>query len=175
MAEAAEKLPLKQEPKSQAPARVQDYFRNVRAEIERAFEDFDRGLWSLLPRRPMMEVEPFSRRGMTIGLAPTVDVVEKEDAFEITADLPGLEQKNIELNLSGDVLTIRGERQEEKEEKRRNYYLSERQFGLFQRSFQIPESVDPDKIDASFKNGVLTIVMPKKPEAKKAERQIAIK
>ena len=177
MAEAAEKLPQKQEQelKTQmpAPARVQDYFKNVRAEMERAFSDFDRGFWSLI-RRPMADVEPLSRRGMTVGLAPTVDVVEKENEFEITADLPGLEQNNIELKLSGDVLTIKGEREEKKEEKKGNYYLSERQFGTFFRSFQMPESVDPEKINATFKNGVLMVILPKRPEAQKAERKIAI-
>ncbi len=177
MAEAAEKLPQKQEQESKTqmpvPARVQDYFKNVREEIERAFSDFDRGFWSLM-RRPMTDVEPMRRPGLVAGLAPTVDVVEKDDAFEITADLPGLEQNNIELKLSGDVLTIKGEREERKEEKQGNYYLSERQFGTFFRSFQMPESVDPEKINASFKNGVLTVILPKRPEAQKAERKIAI-
>ena len=122
MADAAEKLPQKQEPETQAqtqvPARVQDYFKNVRAEIERAFADFDRGFWSLAMGRPAKDVETISKPVTTAALAPTVDVVENENQFEITADLPGLEQNNIEVKLSGDVLTIKGQR-EEKRKKRK--------------------------------------------------------
>ncbi len=80
---------------------------------------------------------------------PSVDAIEKDDVFEVTADLPGVDEKNIEVKLSGDVLTIKGEREERKEEKK-CYYISERQFGAFERSFQVPENVESDKIDACF-------------------------
>ena len=72
-------------------------------------------------------------------------------------------------------MTIKGEKQEEKEEKRKDYHLQERSFGSFQRSFQLPETVDPDKIEASFKKGVLTVKLPKKPEAQKPAKKIEVK
>jgi HSP20 family protein len=82
---------------------------------------------------------------------------------------------NIEVKVADNVLTIKGEKQEVKEEKKKDYYLSERSFGSFQRSFQVPAGVDTDKIDASFKNGVLTVTLPKSTEAQKAEQKITVK
>jgi len=106
---------------------------------------------------------------------PAVDVVESEKAYEITADLPGMDEKNIEVKVADGVLSVKGEKQEEKEEKKKNYYLQERSFGSFQRSFELPESVDPDKIEARFKKGVLTVTLPKRPEAQKPAKQIEVK
>jgi HSP20 family protein len=89
---------------------------------------------------------------------PAVDVVESEKAYEITAELPSMDEKNIEVKVTEGSLTIKGEKQDEKEEKQKDYYLQERHFG----SFELPESVDADKIEAAFKKGVLTIKLPKK-------------
>jgi HSP20 family protein len=89
------------------------------------------------------------------------------DAYEITTELPGLDEKNIEVKLANGVLSIKGEKQEEKEEKQKDYYRRERSFGSFERSFQIPEGVDTDKIAASFKNGILSVTLPKSAEARK--------
>jgi HSP20 family protein len=86
-----------------------------------------------------------------------------------------MDEKNIEVKVADDVLTIKGEKREEKEEKNKDYYLSERSFGSFQRSFQVPNGVDTDKIEASFKNGVLTVTLPKSTEAQKAEKKITVK
>ena len=108
-------------------------------------------------------------------IKPAVDIIEKDNAYEITADLPGMDEKNIEVKLSNDGLTIRGVKQEEKEEQKRDYYLHERSFGAFERSFTLPEGVDADKIEASFKKGVLTVTLPKRPEAIKPEKQIPVK
>jgi len=96
-------------------------------------------------------------------------------AYEIAAELPGMDEKNIEVKFADGVLTIKSEKREEKEEKNKDYYLSERSFGSFQRSFQVPSGVDIDKIDASFKNGVLTVTLPKSTEAQKAEKKITVK
>jgi HSP20 family protein len=79
------------------------------------------------------------------------------------------------VKFADGLLTIKGEKREEKEEKKKDFYLSERRFGCFQRSFQVPEGVDADKIVASFKDGVLTVTLPKSPEAQKKEKKIAIK
>ena len=78
-------------------------------------------------------------------------------------------------NLADDVLTIKGEKKEEKEEKKKDYYVSERRFGSFQRSFTVPAGVDTDKIEANFKNGVLTVSLPKSAQAQKNEKKIEIK
>ncbi len=104
-----------------------------------------------------------------------MDLVEKDKEYEITAELPGIDEKNVEIKLSNNTLTIKGEKQEEKEQKDKDYYLSERRYGSFQRSFQLPEGVDVDKIDASFAKGVLTVKLPKTAEAHKAEKKITVK
>ena len=106
---------------------------------------------------------------------PAVNVVESAKAYEITAELPGMDEKNIEVKVTDGTLTIKGEKLEEKEEKETDYYLSERRFGSFERSFDVPESVDLSKIEATFKKGVLTVALPKKAEAQKPEKKIEVK
>ena len=92
----------------------------------------------------------------------------------MTAKLPGLDVKNIELQLSDNVLTIKGEKREEKEEKAKDHYVSERRYGSFLRSLQVPASVDADKIEATFKGGVLTVTLPKSPESQKKQKTIPV-
>jgi HSP20 family protein len=104
-----------------------------------------------------------------------VDIAETDKAYELTADLPGLEEKNIEVKVANGGLTIKGEKKEETEEKGKDYHLSERHFGSFQRYFRLPETVDIEKIAATFKNGVLKVTLPKKPEAQKSEKKIEVK
>ena len=154
---------------SRHPLNEWNPFETVRREIDRMFDD----LWRLpFASSPSMS-SPAA--GMRMVGTPAVDVVEKPGEFQVTAELPGIDEKNIEVKCADGVLTIKGEKIEEKEESKQDYYLSERRFGSFQRSFRIPESVDPEKIDASFKNGVLTLRLPKSPEAQKSERKIEIK
>ncbi len=109
------------------------------------------------------------------GSTPAVNMIEKENAYELTGELAGMDESNIELKVAGGVLTIKGEKKEEKEEKGADYVLSERRFGSIQRSIPLPEGIDLERIEASFKKGVLTVTMPKTPEAQKSERKIAIK
>ncbi len=178
MAEVASKVPAKTEEKaSERATALQAWrpFESLRREVDRLFEDFDREFWRFPFRRPIFAIEPFWRRELTWGAAPAVDVVEKEKAYEITAELPGMDEKNIEVKLAKGGVTIRGEKQEEKEEKNKDYYLHERSFGSFERRFAVPEGVDTDKIEASFRNGVLTVILPKKPEAVKPEKKIEVK
>jgi HSP20 family protein len=148
----------------------------LRDQVDRLFDEFGSG-FSLFPfGRRAFEVEPWWRTATAFGAtAPAVDVVEKDDAIQIAAELPGMDEKDIEVSVADDMLTIRGEKKEEKEEKRRNYYMAERRYGSFERSFRLPASVNQDKIDASFQKGVLTIVLPKTEEAKKKAKKIAIK
>jgi HSP20 family protein len=103
-----------------------------------------------------------------------VDVVEKEKSYEITAELPGLDASDIDINFARGTLTIKGEKKEEKEEKKKDYYLSERRYGSFQRSFQVPDGIDTDKIEANFEKGVLKIALPKTAQARSQEKKIPI-
>jgi len=106
---------------------------------------------------------------------PAVDVTQTDKGYEITAELPGMEEKDIDVKLANGILTIRGEKRDEKEEKKNDYYVRERSFGSFERSFQVPENVDTDKVSASFKKGVLTVMLPKSAEAQKTEKKIEVK
>jgi HSP20 family protein len=150
-------------------------FESLRREIDRLFEDFDRDFWRLPFRRSIFDIEPFWRRELAWGAAPTVDIVEKHDSYEVAAELPGMDDKNIEVKLVNGVLTIRGEKQEGREEKKEEYHIHERRFGSFERRFAVPEGVDTNKIEASFRKGLLMVRLPKKPEAIKPEKKIEVK
>ena len=99
--------------------------------------------------------------GRAPELTPSMDVVETEKEFEITAELPGLEEKDVEVNVADRILTIRGEKKAEKEEKNKNYRMFERSYGSFSRSLELPEGIDPNAITASITNGVLKVTVPK--------------
>jgi HSP20 family protein len=117
--------------------------------------------------------ERFVRNPLTAGsdltseedlmLGPRIDLAESDSDITITAELPGLEPKDVEISVTGNMMTIRGEKKQEKKQKDRNYYYVERQFGSFQRSIRLPSSVDPDKIEAVARNGTLTITLAKQP------------
>lgn len=178
MAEAATKLPVKTEDKKEGSGTSMQAWRpfeSLRREVDRLFENFDRDLWTSPFSRSAFDIEPLWRRVSKFEAAPAVDIVEKDSAYEVTAELPGMDEKNIEVKFDNGGLTIKGEKQEEKEEKRKGYYLQERRFGSFERYFAVPEGVDTDKIDASFKKGLLTVTLPKKPEAQKPAKKIDIK
>ena len=106
--------------------------------------------------------------------APAVDISEKPDAFEICAELPGMDEKDIEIKLANGTLTIKGEKKSEREEKDKDYHYSERSYGAFQRSFTLPPDVDAEQIQANFSKGVLSLHLPKRPEAINAEKTIPI-
>jgi HSP20 family protein len=172
MAQNVTKLPVKTVAQGRWPAGLRP-LESLQREIDRLFEDF--GQWRFPFTRALAGFEPMWQAGMSWGAVPAVDVVESDKTYEITAELPGIDEKNVELTVSGGMLSIKGEKSEEKEDKQKGYYLSERQYGSFQRSFALPEDVEADKIDASFKNGVLTVSLPKKAEAVKPEKKISIK
>jgi HSP20 family protein len=140
-------------------------------EMDRLFDDFNSGFW----RGSLFDMAPFRRAEAAFRTMPAVDVAESDKADEITAELPGLDEKNIEVKLANGVLSIKGEKQEEKEEKRKDYYRRERSFGSFERSFQVPEGIDTNKIAASFKNGILSVTLPKSAEAQKQATKIEVK
>ena len=159
------KLPVKTEKSSVAAPQFWRPFESFRREIDHLFEDFGGDFW----RAPFRQVEK------AFGAMPAVDVTETDGGFEVTAELPGIDEKNVEVKLANNTLTIKGEKRDEKEETKKDYYMREGSFGSFQRSFALPDGVDTDKIEASFKKGVLTVTLPKTAEAKKAEKKITVK
>lgn len=176
MAESPTKLPIKSE-KTAAPASHAGWapFESLRREIDRLFDDFHPFGWRLPVSPSAFDFKLPRPSGAGWPVVPAFDLAEKEKEYEITAELPGLDEKDVEIRLSNHSLTIKGEKKEEREEKQKDYYLSERRYGSFYRSFQLPEGVDADKIDATFAKGVLTVKLPKTAEARKAEKKISIK
>ncbi len=174
MAEAATKLPVNVEKgKSE---RLADWrpFTDLRRQIDRLFDDFPWGSWPA-PFGRTLDLEPFWRGELSWAKAPAIDVAERDNGYELTAELPGMDASNIEVKYADNLLTIKGEKKEEKEEKKKGYYMSERRYGSFQRSLRLPNGIDADKIAASFKNGVLTVTLPKTAEAQKSEKKITVK
>jgi HSP20 family protein len=156
------------------PASGVDIWQSFRSEMQRFFDQF----WNRggLPSLPRFFDEPSWRTLPGVGLAaPAVDVAEDDKAYHITAELPGMSEKDIDVTLSGDTLTIKGEKHDQKEEKAKNYYLSERRYGSFHRTFTLPEGIDRDKIDAGFSAGVLSLTLPKTAEAVKQQKKIEVK
>ncbi len=153
--------------------REQHPISHLRRQIDNLFSDFGLGL-PMSPFGRNLFDSPMWADDSTNRLMPAVDICEKEGAFEITAELPGLEEKDLEIKLANGNLTIQGEKKSQTEEKNKDSYYSERYYGSFQRSFTLPQDVDAEKIEARFANGVLTLHLPRKPEAAPAQRQIPI-
>ena len=142
-----------------------DIFSAMRDEMDRMFERFEHG-W---PRWPAL----FRRNGDFAVL--NLDVREDTNSIVVEAELPGVDEKDVSVTLANGMLTIKGEKKHEKEEKGESYYLTERSFGSFQRAIRLPDTVDDAKVEAKFDKGVLKVTAAKKPEAVKAERKIEIK
>src|SRR3974377_509356 len=133
MSETVTKVPIKQEKRTASSSVPQMWrpFESLREEIDRLFDDFGRGFL----RRSgvsLLAEEPLFRRELAFPSTPAVDVVESEKAYEITAELPGMDEKNIDVKVADGTLTIKGEKQKEKEAKQKDYYLRERSFGSFE-------------------------------------------
>ncbi len=125
----------------------------LRREMDRLWEDyFGSGRRALRP----LEME----------FAPAVDVKETAEAVVVKAEVPGMDAKDINISVTGDVLTIKGEKKAEREEKEENYHLVERSYGSFSRALVLPAAVDMDKIEAKYDKGLLTVTCPKKEEVK---------
>lgn len=172
MAENVTKLPVKSDAKP-GLTNVWRPFEDLRREVDRLFDDFNGG-W-LRPFRSGLPVfEPQIRAQFELS-APAVDIVESDRAYEITAELPGIDEKNVEVTLRNGNILIKGEKHEEKEEKSKDYFLQERQFGSFERAFALPDGIERDKIEASFSKGVLKVTLPKTATAQVPEKKIAVK
>ncbi|SOC48070.1 heat shock protein Hsp20 [Rhizobium subbaraonis] len=167
MADPVTKIPAEGGEKAPAPIDRLRPLESLRSEIDRVFQDF--GGNSIFDRAFGRMPVSFSRG------VPAVDLTESDKAFELSAELPGVDAKDLEVTLAEGILTIRGEKNEAKEEKDKGYYLSERRYGTFLRSLELPRGVDSENIAASFSNGVLKITLPKTPERQKTDRKITVK
>jgi len=136
-------------------------------DVERRFENFlgRPFIPSILRRFPFGE----------LGWAPAIEITEKENKFTVKAELPGVKEEDINLSVTGDMLTIEGEKKTESEVKKKGYQYSEASYGSFSRSIAIPSTVNADKIEASFDKGVLEITLPKAPEVKAKKITLAAK
>jgi HSP20 family protein len=152
-----------------------DAFRSLRTEMDRLFDRFAGG-WGFPPLGSIFDAAPTLRYESSFSKpSPAVDVTEDDTSYKLAAELPGMSEKEIEVVVSGDKLTLKGEKRQEKEQKEKNFYLSERSYGSFQRSFYVPEGVDREKIAADFSKGVLTITMPKTAKAVNQQKKIEVK
>ena len=138
-----------------------DPFRALQRRMDRLFDDFAGDY-------------PWPSTNGRGALMPSIDVSETDKDMTIEAELPGVDEKNIDVTLTDNLLTIRGEKKQEEEEKKKDYHLTERSYGSFSRSMTLPFDADPAKIKADFKDGVLTITLPKPAEAKAKVKKIAI-
>ena len=136
-------------------------------DVFREMENAVKNIWQDLPFRE-------TGTDLDIEWTPRLDLVETDEAYEVKTELPGLEKKDIDISIDRDVLVVKGEKKHEKEEKGKHFHRLERRYGTFYRSIRLPGEVLEDKIDANFKNGVLTITLPKSEETKKRIAHIKV-
>ena len=147
------------------PARREEYspFSLFRSEMNRLFDNFFHGF----------DIEPFEKQHGAFH--PNIDVTETDKEIRVSAELPGMDNKDIEVSLTKESLTIRGEKKEEKEEKKKDYYRMERSYGSFSRTIPMPVEIDTEKAKAQFKKGVLTITLPKTAKVIRETKKITVK
>lgn len=151
--------------------------RRLRSELDEAFDRFTYHVEfpSLHPLHRIADLERRLRHGMPLSsIAAAVDLVEEDKLFRTSVELPGIEGGDIDVSISGNTLTIKAEKKNEREEHAQNYYLREREYGSFERFIELPAGVEHDKIKAEFTNGVLTIELPKTPEAVRKHKKIPV-
>lgn len=154
-----------------SPAGTPDVWRSFRSEMDRLFDRFAHPSWSSFPSfSSLFDTAPrFSFN------APAVDITEDDKAYKIAAELPGLDEKDVDVSVNGDLLVLKGEKRQEKEESGKNMYACERSYGSFQRAFSLPDGINRNEIGADFSKGVLTVTLPKSVEAQKQQKKVEIK
>lgn len=154
--------------------RARQPFWTLRSQIEDVFDDFMRSGWSGWAPHSGRSTWPAAHPPAAV---PTIDVIDKEKEVKLVAELPGLGEDDIDVEVSDSTLTISGQKSEETEDgdKEGDRYVSERHFGAFARRIPLPPGIDRDRIDASFKNGVLTVHLPKQPEAQSPSRKVKVR
>ena len=155
--------------KEDVPVRREDDDRvqSLQTDLNRAFDNF----WRSFPTPGFPSV---FGGGWNLN-TPRVDVSETDDEVEISVELPGLSEEDIDVSMTADTLRIKGEKRTEKEEKKRDYFISERTHGSFQRVIPLPVGLDQEHVKATFRNGVLTVMVPKSEEARAEVRKIDVK
>jgi len=143
-----------------------DSYRSIQQEMNRLFDEFFEEPFGLRSLRAFEGFEDFT---------PRLDVYETEKEINISAELPGMEEKDIDISLHNNVLTISGKKQSEEVEKGKSFYRRERSYGAFQRSIELPGEVDEEKIEATYDKGILKVTVPKPTEAVSVSRRIKIK
>lgn len=154
-------IPWKKKEVSSAATRENDPFELLRTEVNRLFDGVFSNAW------------PGNRHGGG-KFMPEVEVIEDDHELRVTAELPGMDEKDVNITVADGMLTIQGEKRQERKEEENGYYYSERSYGAFYRSLPLSDDFDPDKAKATFKKGVLTLVVPRNPEAKRKRQKIAI-
>jgi len=139
-------------------------FGSLHDEIDRVFHDFTQ----------TVGLTPGDANGNAL-MSPVINVAETEKALEITAELPGVDQQDVNVTVTDNRLTILAEKKAEEEDKSKDYHVVERSYGKFSRSMSLPFAVEPDKVDAQFKNGILTVTLPKPPEITAKTHKVKIK
>ena len=139
------------------------------------FALFDREVDELFDRALRGFAPADAHADRTAWLSPRLDMREGDDGYTVTAEMPGLDEKELKVELSDGYLTIEGEKKAAHDDDKGGFHVVERSFGTFKRSLQVPADVDVEGIDAAFANGVLTVTLPKKEEAKATVRKIAVK
>jgi HSP20 family protein len=168
MADRSNKLPVLSEKSPPGVPREWRPLERLWSEIDRLFEDFGGGFF----RGSSFDGDRVRGGQSLFPAMPAIDISETNEAYEITAELPGMNEKSIEVKIADGMLTISAEKQSEKHEENKGYFVHERSFGSFQRSFAVPADADADKIEAAFKNGVLSIKLPKSANADMLPRRI---
>lgn len=181
------KKSTKKAAKSSAPTKGEVVERHslqtLRHDIDSLFDSMLSGLPTMRLARPSFDMDmwrdPFRRFEDTFGalskLSPRADLKETDKSITITAELPGVVEADIDVTVSDGRLTIRAEKKAETRKDEDNFHLSERHYGSVQRTFALPEAADADKATATFKDGVLSVDVPKKPSAKTASKKIPVK
>jgi HSP20 family protein len=163
------------EPVQQRPSGI-EALQALRNDMDRMLERFRRSGFGVPAVRRIFEPQhPGSAARGLASIAPAADLCEDETGYYLKAEFPGLSNSDIDVTLSGDMLTIVGHKHDERQEMGKNYHWSERQYGSFRRTLQLPPHVDRDRIEATFKNGLLSIMMPKTPEAMQPQRKIEVR
>ena len=162
---------------SMVPVTRQDARGNYPASLARFHDEFDQLFESFLQGFPlapsMFPRMPRAIAGSTL-IKPSVDIAASDKAYTITAEVPGVDEKQINVEIQGDTLIIRGQKEHQKEEKKNDYYCVERSYGSFQRQLSLPEDADADRIKAAYKQGVLTLTVPRKAAMARAVKQIDV-
>lgn len=144
-------------------ARTDDPFVSLQRQMNRLFDD------------AFGSYVPAARTESGAMLAPSIDVKETDTSIEIEAELPGVDEKDVQVTIEDNVLTIKGEKKADKAENKKDYYMSERSYGSFLRSFELPTGIDASKVSAAFTKGVLKVTLPKPTAAEAKARKIEIK